>query len=239
MPSISEQVSFYNDFWKDHTRISYWGMERTGVILTELARQRVDSPTILDLGSGTGWMSNILSAYGEVTGVELSADAVEKARKNFPQATFYSGDFFTIDFPKQFDFIVVSEVLEHFEDQKALVARIAELLRPGGAVVITTPNRLLRHEADVDGSLDGRWQPIENWRSPAELKALLAPYFNTQRQYSIELGWGHSGTRRILNSTKLRQILYSLGLGYRWDEWRRNRCDGLHLVNVSTRRVDD
>ncbi len=104
MPTISEQVKFYDAFWRDHTLISYWGMERTGVILTELARQRIDSPNILDLGCGTGWLSNILSNYGTVTGIELSVEAIAAAKERFPQVKFVSGDFFAIDLDDKFDF---------------------------------------------------------------------------------------------------------------------------------------
>jgi SAM-dependent methyltransferase len=233
MPSISEQVKFYDKFWRGHTLISCWGMERTGVILTELARQRIDSPNILDLGCGTGWLSNILSNYGAVTGIELSVEAIEAAKERFPQVNFVSGDFFAVDFDDKFDFVIASEVLEHFEDQESLIDKIATVLKPGGMLVITTPNGLLQQEADVRASLDGRWQPIENWRSPKELYRLISRKLSVDKHYSIELGWGHAGLRRIINSTKFNKILRKIGLNKTWDNFRRATKQGLHLVVVA------
>lgn len=92
-----------------------------------------------DLGSGSGWIAAQLAAMGhEVTGVDISASGVAVAKRAFPEAGFRQGSVYE-DFGEQFDIVVSSEVIEHLYEPRRFIDNIYRSLRPGGAVVLTTP----------------------------------------------------------------------------------------------------
>jgi 2-polyprenyl-3-methyl-5-hydroxy-6-metoxy-1,4-benzoquinol methylase len=94
----------------------------------------------LDVGCGAGTLMRAAADAGwQVEGTEVSegaAGAVRAARFDV-----HVGDLSAIDLPTAgFDVVSLVEVLEHVPDPDALLARVAELVRPGGAVYVTTPN---------------------------------------------------------------------------------------------------
>lgn len=130
---------------------------------------------ILEIGCGRGWLSEKLSAYGKVIGIEPVSQVIKYAQKLFPGIEFHAelpGPFMKKFPSKQFDLIVSSEVLEHVTDKKEFMQQIGDMLKPKGVVIITTPR--LEHYDDfisVYGSEPG--QPVEEWMSEQELKDLI------------------------------------------------------------------
>src|SRR5687767_13084171 len=82
-----------------------------------------------------------------IIGVDLNADRVRTLR--LPRTLV--GNAFTLPFANDtFDAVVVAEVLEHLPEPSAPLAEFARVLKPGGVLVVTTPNpyelsRWLRH----------------------------------------------------------------------------------------------
>jgi SAM-dependent methyltransferase len=99
----------------------------------------------LDLGCGTGVVSEMLVRRGfRVAGIDTDGAAIALAARRVPTATFTVGDVLTADISEEtFDLIVACEIIEHFDldGQRALLRRIHGLLRPNGALVLSTPNR--------------------------------------------------------------------------------------------------
>ena len=78
----------------------------------------------------------------EVTGLDISAEAVANARSRFgPQ--YERQDIFKPDdaFVGAFDFAVVLETVEHVPDPTAFLGAVTRLLKPSGSLLVTTPNR--------------------------------------------------------------------------------------------------
>jgi len=127
--------------------------------------------TILDLGCGKGWLTNILSAYGKVLGADLS---VTRAKELFPNLNFYSGtnsDLLSNGNFERFNLIVSTEVIEHIPDNKKkdFLCSIYSLLVPGGFAILTTPRVELY---DAWQRVYPFKQPIESWISESELNRL-------------------------------------------------------------------
>lgn len=98
---------------------------------------------VLDLGCGCGVpVARDLTAAGcAVTGVDLSAVQIARARRLVPAATFLQADAVTASFDAaSFDAVVCLYALIHVpqDEQPPLLARIATWLRPGGWLLATT-----------------------------------------------------------------------------------------------------
>lgn len=131
---------------------------------------------ILEIGCGRGWLSQKLSQYGSVIGIEPVEQVVKYAKKLFSNIEFYAEYpvSFLEKFPnKKFDLIVSSEVIEHVIDKKVFMEQIQSMLKAGGVVIITTPRMETYNDfVTLYGIEPG--QPVEEWMSENEMKNLLA-----------------------------------------------------------------
>src|SRR5437764_167073 len=118
--SKKDQIQYYDERWSDFSHANNWELRRCLFILESLSRIGFREPRMLDLGSGVGWLTNILSMFGPAHGVELSPEAVRLAATRFPLTSFESADLFAWDVPNQrFDVVVSQEVIEHTADQRS------------------------------------------------------------------------------------------------------------------------
>lgn len=109
--------------------------------------------SLLDVGCGGGLVSEPLARLGAtVTGIDPTLDSIAVARRHA------EGQGLVIDYRtasveqlvargEQFDAVVCMEVIEHVPDQAAFVKSLGQLVRPGGAIVMSTLNRTLKSYA--------------------------------------------------------------------------------------------
>ena len=104
---------------------------------------------LLDVGFGAGGLLRAAREQGWTThGVEVSALAVEQARRNGLGGIVH-GDFLEAPFePGFFDVIVMSELIEHLAAPEPFIRHARSLLAPGGLLYLTTP-----HGRGVSGRL--------------------------------------------------------------------------------------
>lgn len=98
----------------------------------------------LEIGCGYGYASELLAEHGyRVLGTDISPHAIERARQELkvPGVEFAVWDAGTEQIEGQFDLIMALEVIEHLPDPDSALRSWAGLLRPGGVLVCTTPNR--------------------------------------------------------------------------------------------------
>ena len=133
---------------------------------------------VLDYGCGSGYgaASAAANAAG-VVGVDVSPTAVDHARAQFgaPGLEFELVEAERpLPFPDcSFDTVLSFQVIEHVRDPAAYLSEACRVLRPGGHLVLTTPNRRTR-------LLPGQ-RPWNRWHlteySERTLRRLLAPHF--------------------------------------------------------------
>jgi 2-polyprenyl-3-methyl-5-hydroxy-6-metoxy-1,4-benzoquinol methylase len=105
-----------------------------------LAEMRV-SGDVLDFGAGTGSLTRRLVAtarFRSVTGADLYPRSADLP----PPVKWIEGDLnepLPLP-PETFDLVVAAEVIEHLENPRAVCRELHRLLRPGGAVLLSTPN---------------------------------------------------------------------------------------------------
>jgi 2-polyprenyl-6-hydroxyphenyl methylase/3-demethylubiquinone-9 3-methyltransferase len=115
------------------------------------ARSVLDGARVLDVGCGGGLLAEALARRGaSVTGIDLAPAMIETARLHAAQSglniQYRLQDAAVLaDAPEaRFDVICCMEMLEHVPDPGGFVAVLARLVRPGGAVFVSTLNRNLK-----------------------------------------------------------------------------------------------
>jgi SAM-dependent methyltransferase len=94
---------------------------------------------ILDAGCGSGRNMIELARRGTVTGVELSAPSVEKARAR-DCGEVIEGSVLEMPFAEDsFDLAVSLDVIEHLEDDLGALRELRRTVAPGGALLVTVP----------------------------------------------------------------------------------------------------
>jgi SAM-dependent methyltransferase len=94
---------------------------------------------ILDAGCGSGRNMVELARRGTVTGVELSAPSVEKARER-GCGDVIEGSVLEMPFADaSFDLAVSLDVIEHLEDDLGALVELRRTVAPGGALLVTVP----------------------------------------------------------------------------------------------------
>jgi SAM-dependent methyltransferase len=137
--------------------------------MLRFARVRLHHETcVLDVGCGAAPGLRYLRQRGVVAvGVDVSAAALAAARELAPDAALVRCDLErSLPFRDgQFDAALLSELVEHIAALPALLADLRRVLRPGGALVLTTPN--LWDVRRLVGALGGpTWT---GWRDPTHV----------------------------------------------------------------------
>lgn len=116
------------------------GQRRIAFGLLERYRKKLQGYTILDAGCGTGLNMVHLSAWGTVTGIDISPRAVEFCEKRGLKNVVLGPVEQTPFTDNSFDIATCFGVLYHkaVDDQRA-VKELARVCKPGGLVLITTP----------------------------------------------------------------------------------------------------
>ena len=102
---------------------------------------------ILDIGCGFGDTAIELALKGnQVLGIDIDKEVINQAKQlaadfNVNNAVFENEDFLSKDFKgEEFDGIILSEALEHFDDPLPIIKKVQCLLKNGGWLVISIPN---------------------------------------------------------------------------------------------------
>src|SRR5579884_1636989 len=111
-----------------------------------LCLELVAGKTVLDIASGEGYGAALLASVAtSVTGVDVDAATVEHAKHSYykPNLTFLAGTCERIPLPdSSFDIVTSFETIEHHDKHDEMLDEIKRVLKPGGALIISSPNRL-------------------------------------------------------------------------------------------------
>ncbi len=99
--------------------------------------------SVLDVAAAQGNFSLALAEMGyAVTWNDRRAELADYVRLKYERGSirYAPGDAFEVDLPEPFDAALITEVIEHTAHPDQFLARIATLVRPGGYLIMTTPN---------------------------------------------------------------------------------------------------
>lgn len=96
---------------------------------------------LLDVGCGDGTFLHLMRSKGwDVDGIDFDPKAVETAKRKFGLALRH-GDLRAASLPADtFDAVTMSHVIEHLPQPVEMLAEIKRILKPGGRLIMTTPN---------------------------------------------------------------------------------------------------
>jgi len=157
---------------------------------------------ILEAGCGLGqYAAHLLEDSPHVYAFDIELERVQVARQRVPYAHVAATEY--LPYPANtFDLILSHEVLEHVQDDRASLAEMIRVLRPGGRAVIFCPNRWYPFETHGH-YWRGRYHfgntPLINYL-PDVWRNKLAPHVRTYTWH---------GLRRLMGGLPLRVIYHT------------------------------
>lgn len=169
---------FYDTIADDFDRIMnpYDVGRRLEIVFDELlAPQDIVGKRLLDVGAGTGRFTERAAELGaRVTATDIGARLLARIRRRVPAALFASDACDLAIAPRSFDLVVSSECIEHTPDPLRAVREMCRVLRPGGVLILTTPNKVWHFSAVFAERFKLRpYQGLENWVGWRELRTTV------------------------------------------------------------------
>ena len=175
--------SFADDF--DSKMNMYDTNKRVEVFFNELLVEDISGKILLDAGCGTGWFSKAAVERGaNVTSMDLGENLLGKVKEKC-NSTRVVGSILEMPFEDNFfDIVVSSEVIEHTPDLEKAIREIYRVLKPGGIMILSTPNHFWIWSLKLAELFKLRpYQGLENWTSKNKMKK----YLNKSGFKNIEL----------------------------------------------------
>jgi SAM-dependent methyltransferase len=172
---------------------------------------------VLDYGCGSGYGANFLWRRGRprsLVAVDVSPDAIAYCRAVYTDVAdhFRLAAAGTVPAPEaSVDIVLLFQTLEHAADDRALLRGLARALRPGGVLLITTPNVAL---SGGDADHPENVHHVREYERNSLLR-LCHSVFAGVEEYgvrgSFRVGGGGLGPERILLYRAVRRIAQRLG----------------------------
>jgi SAM-dependent methyltransferase len=171
-------LPFYDDSLAGRGDLPFW----------ETMATRWGATRILELGCGTGRVTEVLSRHAPVIALDLLVEMLRHAAERAPRATLVAADLRRFAFSAKFDLIVLADDpmahLTSLDDRAHVIRLIADHLTTGGRVVL---EGLYRH----DGMKDvGRGVVKESWTATGVPSVWRASYrYETTDVTSVVRSW--------------------------------------------------
>jgi 2-polyprenyl-3-methyl-5-hydroxy-6-metoxy-1,4-benzoquinol methylase len=171
----------YRELYEKH----WWWRAREEILVDELRRRvpKGASLAILDVGCGDALFFSRLCEFGEVEGIESVPELVDPNGPNRARITVAPFDA-SFQPRKNYDLILMLDVLEHFDAPEQALRRAVDLLKPAGIVVVTVPAFLILW---TDHDLLNRHRTRFTKRSFARLASASRMEIMTSRYFFVWL----------------------------------------------------
>lgn len=179
-PELTQQ------FWNYHSRFpnTYFTEQYGPSIIETVSPYLVGQPRVLDYACGTGALTGLLLGHGlNVAACDISADSLAHVQSLYRDHPNFMGTLALdqLESGGGFDVAMLVELVEHVGDEvlTQILNNLWAALKPGGRIVITTPNE---ENLDADtvycpqcNHTFHRWQHVRSW-SERSLGAFLAEH---------------------------------------------------------------
>ncbi|MCC7483977.1 MAG: class I SAM-dependent methyltransferase [Burkholderiales bacterium] len=121
---------------------NFWFRSRNRLIIWALERYFPGAKSFLEVGCGTGYViSGVTAALPGLaaTGSEAGLSGLAFAARRAPRAAFLQMDARRIPYEGEFDVAGAFDVIEHIDDDVAVLLALARAVRRGGGLLLTVP----------------------------------------------------------------------------------------------------
>ena len=166
-------------FWNEHFtkygnhKEEYMAQDRENIIYRSLKKKE---GRLLNVGFGRGYLDHLLVKNNrlELFGIDISTTALRNIKKSIKNGVYVRGSIFSIPFPDRwFDYVIVSEVLEHISPARNFQAlkEVYRVLKKGGLIIVTVPlNEGLEQKVSTGENHSGHMRDYTPDLVMAELK---------------------------------------------------------------------
>jgi 2-polyprenyl-3-methyl-5-hydroxy-6-metoxy-1,4-benzoquinol methylase len=142
VPPIEALGDFYTSHYGDTVHVTKMAkklaLEKRRIFLLKWL---TSGRRFLDVGCNIGCAVEAARWNGfTATGIELNAEAVKVARRNFPNNQFLQSTIDELTTTQTFDMVYCTEVVEHVPDTNQFIESLARALVPGGILFLSTPD---------------------------------------------------------------------------------------------------
>lgn len=126
---------------------------------------------IVEIGVGTGFVTQLLTKYGKVTGIDLNEEMLFIAKKKLKNVTLKKGDVLKLNIKNKYDLAVSVRVISHFSkgDVNLAFSNISKILYNGGFFIFNFENpslmRIILRRFTKWGSTHTYQYPLQEIRS--------------------------------------------------------------------------
>ena len=187
---ISDDDKFLYELFSNGTDIpGYYRLKRC---LADFDSVKSEVSSVLDAGCGGATKSIYLAKNHsclKITGVDINEASIKNAellkkRYHLQNVQFLHGDLIHLNNLGSFDFVIISDVLEHIENDAQCTANIQMMLKPGGYIHVNVPAK--EHDYDFSKLNLAEQEDLRQWLKDAghvrlgytfnEIKALFPGY---------------------------------------------------------------
>src|SRR3954463_1324757 len=138
---------------------NYW--YRRHLVVYRWIAERCAGREVVDMACGEGYGTDVLARRAaRVTGVDANPEAHEHARLKYTRPGVRFVRDLVESYSEPCDAVVFLQTIEHVQDPDAVLAHFRDILRPGGAAYVSTPNLLTLAPPGAEKS-DNPWHVKE------------------------------------------------------------------------------
>lgn len=136
---------FKSEYFAELARLesaNFWFRARNELILWALGKYKPGAQNFLEIGCGTGFvLSGIAKSNPKISlsGSEIFLEGLSYASARVPSGKFMQMDARHVPFADEFDAIGAFDVLEHIDEDEAVLAQLHRALKPEGILLLTVP----------------------------------------------------------------------------------------------------
>lgn len=193
-----------------------------------VAIEYVKDKTVLDIASGEGYGSNLMSKEAShVYSVDIDEKTIQAAKlkyNNQKNIDFITGSASSIPISSNsIDVVVSFETIEHHDKHDEMIEEIKRVLKPDGILIISTPDKFFYSDAR---NYSNEFHIKELYKQ--EFKDLISRNFNKLQLFTQTYFSGIS----ILNEDSIDNELHFFSGNYQ--DIKKNKGESLYLVAIAS-----